>query len=145
MLYRLDDEDVDLLRSALEYYQCRRSLISTRQNTVESLQLKFSQKVTWNPLLEDYGISHSQQRILGDAIQFAVDALKKDQARWEQPSAANSRLLVLRDICEKFWPEGHTDVPFIPKGRSPLKSQLEDRIEKLEEAVRDLVEIVKDN
>ena len=82
MLYRLDDEDVDLLRSALEYYQCRRSLISTRQFTAESLRLKFAQKVTGNPLLEEFGISQSQQRILGDAIQLAVDELKVDQVNF---------------------------------------------------------------
>ena len=135
MLYRLDEEDVKLLLKALETYKVTRCLGEGLKQQLHSLRLKFSQKITWNPLLEDYGISHSQQRILGDAIQYAVDELKEKQARWEQPSAANSRLLILRDIFEKFWPEG----------RSPLKSQLEDRIEKLEEAVRDLVEIVKDN
>jgi len=116
MLYRLDDEDVELRQKAIGVYLGPFGYSAEDDGLVqrlEALQDDLNYPVTTSELgLIDIGITLTQQRILGEAIQVGRDVLKEQQARFSggdiSRSYAQARLRILREVCDRLFQERST-------------------------------------
>ena len=114
MLYNFDEQEVKLLQAALDVSICYGGdgdvwRVVEWPQTLEALKDDLNYPVpVENMGLTNLGLTSTQQRILGDAVQVGIDVLKEQQVRFSggdlSRSYAHARLRILREVCDRLFP-----------------------------------------
>jgi len=116
MLYNFDEKEVALLQQAIDVYLGPFGYSANCAGLTQELEalkddLNYPVPVE-NMGLTNLGVTLTQQRILGDAVQVGVDVLKEQQVRFSggdiSRSDAHARLRILREVCDRLFPQRST-------------------------------------